>query len=232
MDNPLQPPEDRHALENLLVHAKFFIRSLIGEIEDALPPGEGVLLSAPLVRLLMQRWMIPAEAALRRFILLLASTLTLAPRRVLARPDGSPAPAEDKPPAARKPAPRAPVFSMKEPQPRPKTGTPTEGPRLPRPQASPARPANPALAAAARTEKFLNRLDALVFAMADPVREAKRWLRRQARAHTETGAPAPLPLAFDTIPGLQKELGAEGIGLMQSLNAAALATLPPRPDTS
>lgn len=69
---------------------------------------------------------------------------------------------------------------------------------------------------------FLRRLEALRSAYDDPVREARRWLRRKA-------APGPRPptISAGKIPGARRALGATANSLLRELTDAARRTFTP-----
>lgn len=251
MDHSPRPLNHRTAHDGLLSRVRSFVLSLVTEIEDRLPQGEGAILPAALIRMLMQRWLIPAEVAMRRAILLIAAALPFVPQ-------AAPAPASAPPQTSPRKAPegsgrvsaRTPVFSMKEPQSGSKADDTAED-RLrrslllaaamerPCPPLAPLRPLkSPAEEAARLQERFLSRLDALAFAIGNPEREAERWLRRQeteAEKRRQAGAPpAPLapPISFRKPAGLGNETDPQFISLLIELNAAVLPLFPTRPNTS
>ena len=223
-DTPFQPADDLDILNDLLGRARYFILGLIGFIDTALERLGNTPLNAPVVRYLMRRALLPAEAALRRAILLIATTLPPLPpaparapskgARQLASVTGKPA------------APRAPLFRMSEPQPRPthyrKTDYLSEDlmPRITlltesvlRARPAPAQPPLPHDPAAA----FYRRFEALRAAYDDPAPYARRWLRRRARS----AADAARALAPVKIPGTRKPLGDNTISLLKELTHAA-----------
>lgn len=151
-DTPFQPADDLDILDDLLGRTRYFILGLIGFIDTALERLGNTPLNARAVRYLMRRALLPAEAALRRAILLIATTLPPpAPARAPSRTIRQPAAAATGKPAA----PRAPLFRMSEPQP------PLQH--------------DPAAA-------FYRRFQALRAAYDDPAPYARRWLRRRARS--------------------------------------------------
>jgi hypothetical protein len=252
MDHPLSLPQDQTALDDLLGRTRMFVLSVANAIEDHLPTDDTQSLPAALIRLLMRRFLIPAEAAMRRAILLIAAT-----RALPAAPAPAARPSKEPPKPARKeegpsaPCERAPAFNMNEPRPRPKTGAIPQD-QLPRitvlddaaltaPGAPPKalRPApgaapSAAEAVAALTRRFFRRLDALSAVIGNPGPAADRWLKsvaRKAALQPEATTPPP-PLAFHKIPGQTKAAGTEAISLLNELNAAVLALLPSAPNTS
>jgi len=231
MDTEDQIPEE-DALSYLLGRARWFILNLIDFIDTALarlpasPPRQAIAY-------LTRRALLPAEAALRRAILLIASEMEMpVPRAPRAKPKRPAAP----PLRRQAPAARAPVFSMSEPPPRP-TKAKVILPEadylpehlLPRIRSltddvlsAPSPPSPPALAAPDPGARFFRRLAALRQAYDDPRREARRWLRRNA-------APAqrPAPIASEKIPGLRRALGADAQTLLRELTETALRALTP-----
>ncbi len=220
MDHSPRPLKHKTAHDGLISRARRFVLSLVEEIEDRLPAGEGAVIPATLVRTLMQCWLVPAEAAMRRAILLIAAAMPFVPQAQPAPlPASTPAPSPAPQAPPRKAAEggarlssRTPIFNMKEPRPGLKAGAAEES-RLrasllqaasamdrPCPPLAPLPPVRSPAEEAARLqarlqESFLSRLDALAFAMGNPEREAERWLRRQEReAHQrlQEGAP-PAP---------------------------------------
>ena len=231
MDTEDQIPEE-DALSYLLGRARWFILNLIDFIDTALarlpasPPRQAIAY-------LTRRALLPAEAALRRAILLIASEMEMpAPRAPRAKPKRPAAP----PLRRQTPGARAPVFRMSEPSPRaakaegflPKADYLLEH-LLPRIRTltdevlgalSP--PPPPAPAALDHGARFFRRLAALRQAYDDPQREARRWLRRNA-------APAqrPAPIASEKIPGMRRALGPDAQALRRELTEKALLTLTP-----
>lgn len=231
MDTEDQIPEE-DALSYLLGRARWFILDLINFIDTALarlpasPPRQAIAY-------LTRRALLPAEAALRRAILLIASEMEMpaprAPRAKLKRPPAPPLRKEG-------PAARAPVFCMSEPPPR---AAKTEGflpgadylPEhlLPRIRTltddvlgAPSPPPQPVPAARDPGARFFRRLAALRQAYDDPRREARRWLRRNAAPTSR-----PAPISSEKIPGLRRALGADAQALLRELTETALRTLTP-----
>lgn len=223
MDQANQPSE-YYALDLLLGRTRHFILDLIALIDSVLMRLDGAPMSAALVRRLVRRALLPAETALRRAILLIATTLHPPVARARAKA-GKPRPGKPAPPAPR--GPRVPVFRMSEPQPRagkpPKTDYVPEH-LLPRitllvdsvlqaraePARPPAPPHDPALS-------FHRRLQALRAACDDPVPAARRWQRRCARS----AIAAARALTPGKIPGAYKSLGPSNLALLDELTTAA-----------
>ena len=221
------PAED--ALSYLLGRARWFILNLIDFMDTALA-RQPASPSRQVVAYLTRRALLPAEAALRRAILLIASEMELpvprAPQAKSTRPAA---------PLLRKEASgaRAPVFRMNEPPPRAaKTeGAPPKAGYLPEhlfPRIrtltddvlSAPPPPLPAPAARDPGARFFRRLAALRQAYDDPRREARRWLRRNA-------APAQRPAPVISGPGTRRALGPDAQALLRELTEAALRTLTP-----
>lgn len=229
MDTEDQIPEE-DALNYLLGRARWFILNLIDFIDTALarlpasPPRQAIAY-------LTRRALLPAEAALRRAILLIASEMELpVPRAPRAKPARPPAP----PLRKENPAARAPVFCMSEPPPRaakakgilPKADYLPEH-LLPRirtltDDALGALSSSPPPAARDPGARFFRRLAALRQAYDDPRREARRWLRRNT-------APAQraAPITSEKIPGMRRALGPDAQALLRELTEKALRTLTP-----
>lgn len=227
-DTPPQPPDDLDILNGLLGRARYFILDLIGFLDTALERLGNTPLSARVVRYLTRRALLPAEAALRRAIILMAFQLEPAPA-ALAR---APAKASARPPSPGPQAaasPRAPLFRMSEPQPRPVKypGTNylpeelmpritllTEAALEARPAAAPPpAPRDPAAA-------FRRRFEALRAAYEAPAPVARRWRRRCAAS----AATAARTLSSGKIPGAARPLGQNALSLLQELTQAARST--------
>lgn len=248
MDHPLNLPQDQTALDDLLGRTRMFLLWVADTIEGYLPADDTQSLPAALIGLLTRRFLVPAEAALRRAILLIAATRALpAAPAPAARPSKEPAKPARKEGSPSAPSTRPPAFNMNEPRARAKTGAISQD-QLPRitvlddaaraaPAALPAalRPApSPAEAEATLTRRFFRRLDALSATIGNPGPAADRWLKSVARkaARQPEAITTPPPLAFHKIPGQTKAAGAEAISLLNELNAAVLALLPRAPNTS
>ncbi|MBY9066593.1 hypothetical protein K1X12_06760 [Hyphomonas sp. WL0036] len=174
----------------------------------------------------------PAEATVRRAILVVASTLPLPVHRP--RAEGQ-APPRNPPPTSLQSA-RRPVFCLTEPvrPPRKSSGPATALPRItilddaalqPRPPKK-----DPAADDRALAVALQRRLIALEDAYADPVRQARRYLRRRVR---EGAAATPrVPLAFFRIPGSGPHMPPRFREVLSALNGMAMETLLPPPDSS
>ncbi|MFN7054162.1 hypothetical protein [Hyphomonas sp.] len=223
---PPLPALEEDALDRLLGEAREMVTALIGLAAAAL----GVLPrpAAPAaIRAITNRVILPAEAALRRAILLIAGTLAPEPRRASQPPARSASPA----PAAASPKPRRPAFRLTEPQPRSGTGHLPPGfvPRITLMDASAARSPSPGAPDPAELlSRLERRLTALAAAAGNPVREARRWLRRQENITPSTDGIAPRPpLAFHPIPGDSKHLAPPFRTTLTALNTAAAQALTP-----
>lgn len=259
MDHSPRPLKHKTAHDGLIGRARRLVLSLVDEIEDRLPAGEGAIIPAALIRMLMQRWLVPAEAAMRRAILLIAAAMLFVPQAALAplppplpaSPPGPQAASRKAAEGAARPSLRTPIFNMKEPRPGLKAGAADEN-RLrarllqaaaamdrPCPPLAPLPPVkSPAEEAARLQESFLSRLDALAFAMGNPEREAERWLRRQEREASlrlqEGAPPAPElpPVSLHVPPGLGNEADPEFVSLLIELNAELVPLFPAGANTS
>lgn len=260
MDHSPRPLKHKTAHDGLISRARRFALSLVEKIEDRLPAGEDAVIPASLVRMLMQSWLVPAEAAMRRAILLIAAAMPFVPQapQPASAPAPSPAPQTLPRKAAEsgaRPSSRTPIFNMKEPRPGLMAGAAEES-RLrasllqaaaamdrPCPPLAPLPPVRSPAEEAARLqarlqEGFLTRLDALAFAMGNPEREAERWLRRQEREayqRRQEGAPtAPelSPVSLRKPSGIARNADPEFISLLIELNAAVVPLFPAGANTS
>lgn len=224
------PAED--ALNYLLGRARLFILDLINFIDTALArlPASP---SRQVIAYLTRRALLPAEAALRRAILLIASEMDVpvprAPQAKSTRPAAPPLCKEA-------PGARAPVFRMSEPPPRAAEadGPPQKAEYLPEHllprirtltgDVLSALPPPPLPAPVVRDPgaRFFRRFAALRQAYENPVREARRWLRRRGAPHA-----ARAPITSGKIPGARRALGADAQALLRELTEAALRTLTP-----
>ncbi|MBY9068297.1 hypothetical protein K1X12_15455 [Hyphomonas sp. WL0036] len=228
MDTPDQPADDYTELDYLLGRAFYLVMDLIELVTGALTRLGAAPMGAALRRHLIAHAVVPAEAAMRRAILLIAGTLPV---------PAAPAPASGpKPKAAptgemrETSGPRAPVFSMFEPQPSAAKNPGTDyllEHLLPRVTALVdsvlyARPDAPKASAQAADPmaRFLRRFEALQAALDCPLREARRWVRRQARL-TAAAAPPRSPLSPRRIPGDRPSLNHHARSLLNELNEAA-----------
>ncbi len=226
MDTRPQPTDNEDALDHLLGRARQFI---LERLTFLTVHFASTALTPRVLAYLTRRALLPAEAALRRAILLIAATLpTPAPRAA--------APAT-KPRSASAPSTtthaRAPVFRMREPHPRPKPTAKTDYfpealmPRITlltdaalRARATPITPA-PANPPRDPVTRFQRRLQALQSAFENPVREAERWLRRCAGKPSDKS-----PLTPGRIPGATKANGETACTLLRDLTDALAIPLP------
>ena len=228
-ETPFQPADDLERQDYLLGRTRHLVLHLIAYMDSVLESLSGAPLGAPLARYLIRRVLLPAEAALRRAIILIATHLPpLAPPAP--KPPGKPA---QRPPASR-PAgaaqPRAPLFRMAEPQPAsaapaghlPEHLTPriTLISDLLRDDFVP-RPAHvPRTVQIDPAALFLRRLAALRAACEDPAPTARRWLRRCA---AQPGT-ARRTLAPARIPGAAHAIDETMASLLEDLTTAARST--------
>lgn len=245
METTLQPTDDDDALNALVEQARLFILDMILFIDGVFKRLNGLAPSPKLARTLMRHALIPAEAALRRAILILAADL---PEPVIAlrpRPFADPARPQPGPAAPSGRDPRPPVFNMCEPQPRPKHDpAPDYLPEHLRPRitlltdavlsAAPPPDLAPVIPSTAPPRDiallFSRRFIALHTAFGDVHAQAARWRRRHAARLIRSQsacAPAPKPpLSPRTLPGLRKSLSDDRKALLRDLTAAAETRLP------
>ena len=177
MDQPAAPEQDR--INGLIGQAAMLAIWLANELRRRLVPPQGVLLETRLLRHLARHYLLPAEAAVRRALHLIAAGMTLPlPTPRAARPAANrPMPKPEKPKA-----PRPPAFRLMEPQPRPKTDhIPARyAPRIT--LLTPGTPLSPKRRAPPRQrlsyeERLRRRFAALEDALASPARHASRLAR-------------------------------------------------------
>ncbi|MFN7054377.1 hypothetical protein [Hyphomonas sp.] len=220
---PLQSPDD--AADALLGSARVFVEGLIRIIRTRMDGA--ARFTARLRRHILADFLLPAEAALRRAVMIIAATLPepeAKPPTAPPRPAATASPASQQPPKPGPHAPSRPTFRMTDPAPR-KTGS------LPFAAAAfPARTdAPPRHTSEARTlARFLRRLEALERAAANPVPLAARWRRLQARRAAEVPPPAD-PIDTFHILEVMAPFPSGLSGLLWQLNEAAIRTLPPLP---
>lgn len=202
-------------------------RAALAQFGPAPPP-------AAYTRLILRRFVVPAEATVRRAILVLAGTLPLPAVRAASAKRTAP-----KAPPKVQPDIRYPVFCLTEPEPRGRRPRPAPEAALPRirfldtptPAALAPRPRPSAdeIETASET-RLLRRLFALERAYLSPWREARRYLRRCAR--DEARGRAPRRLAFTRIPGNTRHLYAPFRDVLQDMNLAAQDSIRWRRDSS
>jgi hypothetical protein len=212
MDLSALTPLRRH----LIAQANSLINWLLDAVEDALAPG--VRRTLPGLKSLYRDYLLPAEAALRRALHILATDLPAPkPRAGSAPPPRKPEPATPK--ATRF---RTPIFRLSEPQPRPKTDhLPARlAPRIsiigvtPRPAPTPRRKLNEA----DLEMQLRRRLDALNAAFANPLAAVRRLQRRLAKPNTKR------PKLAAAIPGhTSPRLAGDGHAFLTRLDESARA---------
>ena len=200
----------------LIAEANSLINWLLDAVEDALAPG--VRRTLPGLKSLYRDCLLPAEAALRRALHILAADLPAPkPRAATALPLRKPEPATPK--ATRF---RPPIFRLSEPQPRPKTDhLPARlAPRIsiigvtPRPAPTPRRKLNEA----DLEMQLRRRLDALNAAFANPLAAVRRLQRRLVKSGTARPKLAP------AIPGhASPRLAGDGHAFLTRLDESARA---------
>jgi len=180
--NP-SPPRDSLIERALRCSVQFFTFASM-----LLPKQPGALVSAALMQRITDECLLPAEAFLRRALFLIAATLPALPvvaptprAKVLAGRRAPTAPAK----------PRAPLFRLTDPMPRPQTDH--RPPRAAAPKAP--RAPKPAPDLTELNAKFQNRLAALRGACAFPKAAAERLRRRLAARPTATCPLSPEPPA-------------------------------------
>lgn len=233
MSQPLPFPEDPR-YRALVAEAVHFITWLLDTLGDSLAPGSDR--SHKSLRWLNTHLLLPAEAAVRRALHILADTLAPAPSRLapagVGRPSAPPQP---------KAGPQRVSFRLTEPLLRPKTDylplnqrpritligvTPRPAPKPPKPRLAP----NPVHVEA----DLLTRFAALEAVLDNPLKAARRLQRLKARLAArwkKRRQPARPLLAYLAVPGAASEqIGPEGIRILRALNEAAFALA--RTDTS
>lgn len=227
MHQPAAPEQDR--INGLIGRAAMLAIWLADELRRRLVPPQGALLETRLLRHLARHYLLPAEAAVRRALHLIAAGMTLpqpAPRAARLAPP--------KPPNRQTPkTSRPPAFRLTEPQTRPKTDhiparyapritllTPGAPPQLKRPA--------PPRQRLSYEERLRRRFAALEDALASPARHARRLARLKARL----AAPKPL-LSLSKIPGYRsKPIADSGRAALDAINDELLALAQRTADTS
>ena len=217
------PPEDDVPHGLLIDEGGRLTNWLMTRLREALAARAGQLLSIPFLRGLIRDYILPAEAALRRAIHLIADTLPPLGSHTYAAAGRLPGarPSQGNRSAISDPSkPRTPSFRLTETLPRPRTNY---IPVNQRPRISVAGDASPPAQApelyvdrAERLKAQLRRrLAALTNAWEDPLRTAKRLQRLRARGKIRTPA-----LSFLKIPGSGAEtLGERGADILRELNS-------------
>lgn len=226
--------EDETGVVALLHRATALALGLIAMARAALAQFGPAPPPAAYTRLILRRFVVPAEATVRRAILVLAGTLPLPVVRAASARRTAP-----KAPPKVQPGIRYPVFCLTEPEPRARRPRPAPEAALPRirfldtptPAALAPRPRPSADEIETTSEtRLLRRLFALERAYLSPWREARRYLRRCAR--DEARGRAPRRLAFTRIPGNTRHLYAPFRNVLQDMNLAAQDSLRWRRDSS
>lgn len=228
MNETYPPTEQASPLRVLIGRANSLILGMIVLARAALAGFGAAPAPRAAARLILRRFVLPAEAALRRAILMLAATLPpviLRPRMARA---GKGAPPPPRPGAAVS----RPVFCLTEPRPRVRL------PQAPLPRIRfldvappPSKAADPQAEDAAFAERLARRLLALEAAFENPQGEARRLLRRRA-AEAAKGAPARARLSFFRIPGDTPGLHDTSRSILKELNQIASTVHLPVPDSS
>ena len=219
-DSAPQPTDDPvyvllEQARQLILRFVHYIDSIFERLGTARP-------SNALLRKLTSYALVPAETALRRVVLILAAHQPIPERpKPRALPDAAkPRSGTVSPQKAAQP--RAPVFNMREPQPRVKSDH-LPASELPRIRvltddvlSAPTVPAAPPRDLSAG---FARRLAALHGALNNPHAVAARWLRRQFAGT----APKPCPLSPHRIPGLRSALPGHEKDTLRSLTDMAFS---------
>ena len=229
MDQPAAPEQDR--INGLIGQAALLAIWLADELRRRLVPLPGQLLETRLLRHLVRHYLLPAEAAVRRAVHLIAAEMPL-PQPALRAARTA---ARKLPPKPQTPqTPRAPAFRLTEPQPRPKTDhIPARlAPRIrlltPGLPAIRPRPKPPARQSTSYEERLRRRFAALEAALASPLQQARRLLRLQARQ----SAPKPL-LSLSKIPGYRsRPITDTGRAALDAINMELLVRAAITADTS
>ncbi|ABI75508.1 hypothetical protein HNE_0608 [Hyphomonas neptunium ATCC 15444] len=232
------PPEDETSPGALIRRASSLALGLIVLARAALARFDDASVPRRAAGLVLRKFILPAEAIVRRAILVLAATLPPVRPGAHAKPKGQGKP----PPPPKSGAPRAPIFCLTEPLPRPAIRAAKaapkvdEGPRISLLDWSAPAPAlppkiRPKADEAVHCARLLRRLAALENAYADILGQARRYLRRRAAA-ARSGAPSKAPLSFSRIPGNTRHLLQEFRFVLEDMNLAASETLAPAPNSS
>lgn len=218
MDTQTAPEQTR--IDGLVSEAAHLAFWLAARIREFLAPAPGKIFEAKALRQLVRTLLLPAEAALRRAIHLMAAELAPLP----IRPRPASAPKQPATPAPRPAAPRPPRFRLAEPLPRPKTDYLPES-RRPRirvliPGPAPLAPVKiqrrPPVDFEARLRR---RVAAFEAALVDPVKQARRLQRGLAASR-----PARPLLAYAKIPGYRSAvINAPGRKALDDINNELVA---------
>lgn len=227
MDTSAAPsPPDIDPLVHKAAHLALW---LAAELRGLLAAAPGKVFGLPFLRHVLRDYLVPAEAALRRAVHLMAAgmaPLRAPPRRFRPLPRAIPVLY----PVRR--APRPPVFRLTERVPAPPTDHISERLR-PRirvigPPSPPPPPARAARVPVPFEDRLRRRAAAFHAAMKNPAAEARRLLRLRARL----AAPRPL-LHFAKIPGYRaRPLNDEARSTLYEANTELLTHHQQRPNTS
>lgn len=208
---------------NLVAETQAMIGGLIEALAVMLDPG--FVRPRNILTYLARAFLLPAEAALRRLIHLIAGSiapLPISPRALLPRSAGEVTQRGGGGSPMHTPPPRPPLFRLTEPLPR---APGIDAPTKPKPETqAPSAPANPS----AHEANLQRRFAALQAAFADPLRAARRLQRLAARL-----APAAPVLSLEDIPGLASDIITdENRDTLQRLNLAVTRQRAKRLNTS
>ncbi|MFN7179986.1 hypothetical protein [Hyphomonas sp.] len=207
---------------NLVAETQAMIGGLIEALAVMLDPG--FVRPRNILTYLARAFLLPAEAALRRLIHLIAGSiapLPISPRALLPRSAGEVTQRGGGGSPTRTPS-RPPVFRLTEPLPRARN---IDAPTKPQSETqTPRSPADPS----AHEANLQRRFAALQAAFADPVCAARRLQRLAARL-----APAAPVLSLEDIPGLASDIITdENRDTLQRLNLAVTRQRAKRLNTS
>jgi hypothetical protein len=193
--DPAAPPQ-----RNLVAETEALIGGLVETLTVLLEPG--FVRPRSILAYIARAVLLPAEAALRRLIHLIAGSiapLPISPSAILPRAAGEVPQRGGGGSPMHTPPPPPPLFRLTEPLPRARnTDAPTKSQSENR---TPRAPAGPSAYEATLQRRFA----ALQAAFADPLRAARRLQRLAARL-----APAAPALSLEQIPGLASELLTDG----------------------
>lgn len=208
-----------------------FVRGLNRDLRRWLEARRDAPISRAGARDLISRYFLPAEAALRRAIHILAATTNLPDIRHLEIRSGEAAKSRKRParPGARPASGSIPAFCLTEPMPRPKMAPRPKTARRPQPAPRPKPAPDPAYPGG--VARLLRRLAALEHAMHCPDIYILRWFMRRLNAMFR-GASDPSPFAHTATAPVHPGLAPEHATLLEALNHRAIAVLYPPDDTS
>ena len=224
--NPFTP-EEHAAITAGLDDADAALTGFLVLIRTQINQNGAGLLARKLIAKILRTLLVPAEALLRRCIHILAERVASLPVRPARKPPAKPARPTKK--AARTAKPRAPVFRLTEPAPRPAGRNLPLNQRplisvpglTPRPAPAPRRKPDPI----AFEARFLRRVEALEYAFNDPLREVRRLQRRRARTKSRK---TPRPNLSSGLPrGLVGSPDTQLVTLYEDLHRWAIRTADP-----